>query len=554
MKRALAVFVSGLAALLPTLACAAGTIDGPVTARPTNWIAIGMFLLFVLFTLGITWWAARRTRSAADFYTAGGGLNGWQNGLAIAGDFMSAAAFLGVSALIYASGFDGLIYALGTVVAWPIILFVIAERLRNLGRYTFADVVSFRLAQKPVRIVAATCTLAVTIIYLTAQMVGAGKLVQLLFGTSYLSAELLVGTLMVLYVMFGGMLATSWVQMIKAVLLISGATFMAGMVLAHFGFSYETLFRAAIATHPKGDAIMAPGLMVKSPVDVFSVAVALLFGTAALPHILMRFFTVADAQEARKSVFVATGLIGYFYLLCFTIGVGAIIFVSTNPEFRDAAGKLIGGGNMAAVHLAQVVGGDVFLGFISAVSFATILAVVAGLTLSGASAISHDLYASVVCKGKASEATEMRVSRGATLMLGVIAICMGLLFERQNIAFMSTLAMSIAASANFPVLILSMFWRGLTTRGVVASSIGGLVSAVGLIVLGPAVWVDVFKHSEPLFPFSNPVLFSMPIGFACAWLFSVLDTSERANEERGRFLAQFVRSMTGLGSAAAAKH
>ncbi|AEB58904.1 cation acetate symporter [Ectopseudomonas mendocina] len=540
--------------IIAGLCASGGAFAANTDARPLNWTAIYMFLAFVVFTLGITRWAALRTRSTADFYTAGGGLSGFQNGLAIAGDMISAASFLGISAMMFMNGYDGLLYALGVLAGWPIILFLIAERLRNLGKFTFADVVSYRLEQSPIRITAAFGTLTVALMYLVAQMVGAGKLIELLFGLSYLQAVLLVGVLMVCYVTFGGMLATTWVQIIKAVLLLSGTSFMAFMVLRHFGFSSEAMFAAATEVHAKGVAIMAPGGLLSNPIDAISLGLGMMFGTAGLPHILMRFFTVSDAREARKSVFYATGFIGYFYLLLIVVGFGSIVMVGTNPEFRDAAGAIIGGGNMVAVHLSHAVGGSLFLGFISAVAFATILAVVAGLALSGASAVSHDLYACVIRKGKASEREEMRVSRIATLGIGVLAVILGLLFESQNIAFLSGLVLAIAASVNFPVLFLSMFWKGLTTRGAVAGSITGLLSAIVLLVLSPAVWVNVLHHDAPLFPYANPALFSMSLAFFSAWLLSVTDTSERAEQERGRYLAQFIRSMTGIGASAASRH
>ncbi|MDC7707544.1 cation acetate symporter [Vogesella indigofera] len=544
---------------LPALALAAGAFEGEVTKQATNWHAIIMFFLFVAFTMGITYWASRRTRSASDFYTAGGGITGFQNGLAIAGDYMSAASFLGISAMVFDKGYDGLIYSIGFLVGWPVILFLVAERLRNLGKFTFADVASYRLQQTPVRTFAATGTLVVVALYLIAQMVGAGKLIQLLFGMSYSSAVVLVGILMVMYVTFGGMLATTWVQIIKAVILLGGASFMAFMVLATVGFSPEMMFQKAVAIHAKGAEIMAPGKA--DPIDSISLGLALMFGTAGLPHILMRFFTVSDAKEARKSVFYATGFIGYFYILTFIIGFGAIMLLLEQPSMMETVVKngkevtqLIGGSNMAAIHLANAVGGDLFLGFISAVAFATILAVVAGLALSGASAVSHDLYASVIKKGKANEADEIRVSKITTVVLGVIAILLGLLFEKQNIAFMVGLAFSIAASANFPVLFLSMFWKGLTTRGAVVGGFIGLISAVGLIVMGPAVWVDVLKNETALFPYKNPAIFSITLAFVFTWLISVLDKSKSAVEEKAKFEAQFVRSMTGIGAAGASKH
>ncbi len=544
---------------LPALAMAAGAFEGEVTKQATNWHAIIMFFLFVAFTMGITYWASRRTRSASDFYTAGGGITGFQNGLAIAGDYMSAASFLGISAMVFDKGYDGLIYSIGFLVGWPVILFLVAERLRNLGKFTFADVASYRLQQTPVRTFAATGTLVVVALYLIAQMVGAGKLIQLLFGMSYSSAVILVGILMVMYVTFGGMLATTWVQIIKAVILLGGASFMAFMVLATVGFSPEMMFQKAVAIHAKGAEIMAPGKA--DPIDSISLGLALMFGTAGLPHILMRFFTVSDAKEARKSVFYATGFIGYFYILTFIIGFGAIMLLLEQPSMMETVVKngkevtqLIGGSNMAAIHLANAVGGDLFLGFISAVAFATILAVVAGLALSGASAVSHDLYASVIKKGKANEADEIRVSKITTVVLGVIAILLGLLFEKQNIAFMVGLAFSIAASANFPVLFLSMFWKGLTTRGAVVGGFIGLISAVALIVMGPAVWVDVLKNETALFPYKNPAIFSITLAFVFTWLISVLDKSKAAIEEKAKFDAQFVRSMTGIGAAGASKH
>ncbi|BAQ74838.1 acetate permease [Pseudomonas sp. Os17] len=548
MKRGAGAF------LLPCLLAWDLALAADDSARPLNGNAIGMFLVFVLLTLGITRWAALRTRSAKDFYTAGGGMSGLQNGLAIAGDMISAASFLGISAMMFLNGYDGLLYALGVLAGWPIILFLIAERLRNLGTYTFADVVSYRLAQTPVRLTSAFGTLTVALMYLVAQMVGAGKLIELLFGLSYLHAVMLVGLLMVCYVTFGGMLATTWVQIIKAVMLLSGTSFMAFMVLKHFGFSSEALFARASEVHAKGSAIMAPGGLLSNPIDAISLGLGMMFGTAGLPHILMRFFTVSDAREARKSVLYATGFIGYFYLLLIVVGFGAIVMVGTEPEYRDASGAIIGGANMIAVHLAQAVGGNLFLGFISAVAFATILAVVAGLALSGASAVSHDLYACVMRQGQASTQQEMRVSKIATLCIGVLAVLLGLLFESQNIAFLSGLVLAIAASVNFPVLFLSMFWKGLTTRGAVGGSLAGLISAIVLLILSPAVWVNVLHHPQALFPYANPALFSMSLAFLTAWALSVSDRSPRAELERGRYLAQFIRSMTGIGAVGASHH
>ncbi|QBR50114.1 cation/acetate symporter ActP [Erwinia sp. QL-Z3] len=536
-----------LAALLPFSALAADAITGAVQKQPTNYEAIVMFLIFVAFTLGITYWASKRTRSRSDYYTAGGNITGFQNGLAMAGDFMSAASFLGISALVYTSGYDGLIYSLGFLVGWPIILFLIAERLRNLGRYTFADVASYRLKQMPIRTLSACGSLVVVALYLIAQMVGAGKLIQLLFGLDYHVAVVLVGILMVMYVLFGGMLATTWVQIIKAVLLLFGASFMAFMVMKTVGFSFNNLFTQAMAVHPKGVEIMRPGGLVHDPISALSLGLGLMFGTAGLPHILMRFFTVSDAREARKSVFYATGFMGYFYFLTFIIGFGAILLVGANPAFKDASGVLIGGNNMAAVHLADAVGGSLFLGFISAVAFATILAVVAGLTLAGASAVSHDLYASVFRKGQATELQELRVSKITVVLLGFVAIALGIMFEKQNIAFMVGLAFSIAASCNFPIILLSMYWSKLTTRGAMIGGWLGLITAVMLMVLGPTIWVQVLGNAKAIFPYEYPALFSMLAAFIGTWLFSITDSSESGAEERKRFQAQFVRSQTGVG-------
>lgn len=541
------------ALLLPTLVNAEA-ISGEVQRQPLNMQAIVMFVLFVGATLYITYWASKRTRSRQDYYTAGGRITGFQNGLAIAGDFMSAASFLGISALVYTSGYDGLIYSIGFLIGWPIILFLIAERLRNLGRYTFADVASYRLQQKPIRMLSACGSLVVVALYLIAQMVGAGKLIELLFGLNYHVAVILVGILMVLYVLFGGMLATTWVQIIKAVLLLAGASFMALMVMKSVNFDFNTLFAEAVKVHPKGGDIMSPGGLVSDPISALSLGLALMFGTAGLPHILMRFFTVSDAKEARKSVFYATGFIGYFYILTFIIGFGAILLVSANPAFKDATGALLGGTNMAAVHLANAVGGNFFLGFISAVAFATILAVVAGLTLAGASAVSHDLYASVVKNGKATEREELRVSKITVVLLGIVAIGLGILFEKQNIAFMVGLAFSIAASCNFPIIILSMYWSRLTTRGAMVGGWLGLLTAVILMILGPTIWVEILGHEKAIYPYEYPALFSMIVAFIGTWLFSVTDSSLTGQQERERFRSQFVRSQTGLGISQGSSH
>jgi len=526
----------------------------PVNPGEVNITAAVMFIIFVSITLGITYWAAKKTRSASDFYTAGGSISGLQNGLAIAGDYMSAASFLGISGLVFASGFDGLIYSIGFLVGWPVILFLLAERLRNLGKYTFTDAVSFRLQAVPIRSLAACGTLAVVILYLIAQMVGAGKLIQILFGLPYSVAVFIVGLLMICYVTFGGMLATTWVQTIKAILLLFGATFLALAVLNEFEFSFNALFTEAISSHRLGEAIMSPGGLISDPVSAISLGLALMFGTAGLPHILMRFFTVKDAKQARSSVFFATSFIGYFYILTFVIGFGAIVMLTNNPSFLDGVGNILGGNNMAAVHLSKAVGGDVFLGFISAVAFATILAVVSGLTLAGASAISHDLYASLFCHGKAQEKREVMVSRISTIMLGVVAILLGITFEKQNVAYMVGLAFAIAASVNFPILFFSMYWSRLTTRGAFIGGAAGLLTAILCVLFGPIVWVDILGNTKAIFPYKYPALFSMSIAFITIIIISYLDKSPQAKEETAAFDDQFVRSQTGLGAEGAAQH
>ncbi len=575
MRAAAKALVGTAALLLAGVALAAGGDIGQVDKQATNWVAIGMFGVFVVATLFVTKWAAAKTKSASDFYTAGGGITGFQNGLAIAGDYMSAASFLGISAAVMATGYDGLIYSIGFLVGWPIITFLMAERLRNLGKFTFADVAGYRFAQTPIRVFAASGTLVVVAFYLIAQMVGAGALIKLLFGLDYWIAVVIVGGLMMVYVLFGGMTATTWVQIIKACMLLAGVTFMAIMVLAQYGFSPEALFakgvevRTQIAvnggkTPPEaakiGLAIMGPGGFIKDPISAISFGMALMFGTAGLPHILMRFFTVPDAKQARKSVLWATTWIGYFYVLIFIIGFGAITLVLTNPEFADTAKGIIKGGggsaNMAAVLVAKAVGGNIFYGFISAVAFATILAVVAGLTLSGASAVSHDLYATVFKKGNADSDAELKVSRLTTVALGIVAVALGIAFEKQNIAFMVALAFAIAASANFPVLFMSVLWKGCTTRGAVIGGFMGLISSVGLTIVSPSVWETTLGNpvGSALFPYSSPALFSVTIGFVGIWLFSILDNSPQAQKDRAGFKAQQVRSETGFGASGASGH
>ncbi|WP_096704989.1 cation acetate symporter [Magnetospirillum sp. 15-1] len=547
-----------VAALLVAAPALAGPGDlGGSEKQPINVTAIAMFFAFVMGTLGITYWASKRTKSAADFYTAGGGITGFQNGLAIAGDYMSAATLLGLSSMVFATGFDGFIYTISFFVGWPIILFLLAERLRNLGRYTFADIASYRLDQSKVRTFAAMGSLTVVCFYLIVQMVGAGQLIKLLFGLDYAVAVIIVGVLMVVYVTFGGMIATTWVQIIKACLLLGGGVLLCALALSKFGFSLENMAAKAVSTHKSGVKIMGPGTMLADPVSAVSLSLGLVFGTAALPHILMRFFTVPNAKEARKSVFVASGFIGFFFLIVCVLGLAAVSIVGADPQFFEGGkvgGKLLGGGNMPVMHLAKALGGDIFLGFLSAVAFATILAVVSGLALAGASAIAHDIYARVIRKGHATEAEEMRVSKLASLVLGVLGVILGIMFEKQNVAFLVGLTFGIAASANFPVLFLSMYWKGLTTRGALWGGIAGLVSAVTCVVLSKAVWVVVLNNPAPIFPYEHPALFSMTLAFFVTIVISKLDGSETAKAERALFEDQYVRAQTGIGAASASNH
>ena len=544
--------------LLASASAFAGPAMEAAEKQPLNMHAIVMFLIFVALTMGITYWASNRTKSAADFYTAGGGITGFQNGLAIAGDYMSAATLLGLTALVYGSGLDGYIYAICFFVGWPVILFLMAERLRNLGRFTFSDITAYRLDEGKVRTMASIGSLVVVCFYLIAQMVGAGQLIKLLFGLDYNVAVLVVGCLMLVYVIKGGMLATTWVQIIKACLLLAGGTLVMLLAMSQFGFSYTTLIEQATAAHKNGWNIMNTGKLVADPVTAISLGLGLMFGIAGLPHILMRFFTVTNAKEARKSVLYASGFIAYFFNVIFLMGMAAIVIVGQNPEFFEGGtvgGKLIGGGNMVAMHLSKAVGGNLLLGFLAAVAFATILAVVSGLALAGASAVSHDLYARVIKKGKAAEADEMRMSRIATVVLGIVAVVLGIAFEKQNVAFMVGLAFGVAASSNFPVLIMSMYWKGLTTRGALAGGYIGLFTAVALVVMSKSVWVTVLGNAAPLFPYDQPALFSMPVAFFCCWLFSVLEgNSQRAQAEKAAFDDQFVRAQTGHGAAAASNH
>jgi cation/acetate symporter len=527
--------ILSILALLTFISAPSFAADAIVGMNP---VAVAFFVIFVGLTLFITYWAAKRSRTATEFYAAGRSISGFQNGLALAGDYMSAASFLGIAGMVATKGYDGLIYSIGFLVGWPIILFLIAEPLRNLGKYTFADVVAYRLKLRPIKILAALGSVAVVILYLIAQMVGSGKLIQLVFGIPYEIAVVIIGGLMITYVLFGGMLATTWVQIIKAALLLGGATIMTIWTLALFGFSPENLFQAV--KENAGEKWLQPGGLVSNPIDAISLGLALMFGTAGLPHILMRFYTVPDAKEARKSVFFATGFIGYFYILTFIIGFGAVVLVGLDKVL--SVGK---GGNMAAPLLAQALGGDAFLGFIAAVAFATILAVVAGLTLAGASALSHDLYVGVFRKGQSSEEQEVKVTRIAVLILGVIAVLLGIAFKNQNIAFMVGLAFAIAASANFPALLMSIVWKRFTTAGAVASMATGLALSVILIILSKTVWVDILGNAAPIFPYKNPAIISMTAAFIAGIIVSLMTKEPEAEE---KFEEMKVRKYLGIGA------
>lgn len=521
--------------LFPTafLALPALLFAGPAMAAGaaggggSNATAISMFVAIVLVTLCITAWAARRTKSTSDFYAAGGHISGFQNGVALTGDMVSAGALLGLAGLVFASGFDGLVFAVGYSTGLPLVVFLVAERLRKLGRFTVADVLSTRLEERSIRIFTAFATLVIVIFYLIAQMVGAGQLIRLLFGLDYIYAQILVGALMICYVMFGGMMATTWVQIIKALLLIGAAVFIAIAVLAHFGFSYNDMVARAVSVHPRGEAMMLPKVFSGGPLQTISLGLTLMLGTAGLPHVLMRFFTVPDTRAARVSVFWGTLGVSGFFALIFVIGFGALAIIGGDPAYVDANGALRGGGNMATIHLAHAIGGAPLMGFVSAVAFATILAVVAGLTLAGASAVSHDLYARALCRGAVSEAREIRVSRIATLVLGVISVLLGIVFQTQNVAYMISLAYAIACSSTLPLLILTLYWSGLTTRGAITGGAVGLTAAVALTVLGPPVWVKVLGNAAPIFPIDPPTIVSMPLAFFTAWLVSVLDRRAR---------------------------
>lgn len=529
--------VVGLLALVALPAFGAGAIEGEVARQPLNPTAIVMFLLFVVATLFITWRASKATTTSSTFYNAGGQITGAQNGMAIAGDFMSAASFLGITGLMFIGGFDGLILSLGAFGAWPVLMFLFAKRVRNLGSFTFIDVISQRLDRNPIRLVTAFSTIVIVVMYLIAQMVGAGKLIQLLFGLPYELALVIVSGLVLGYVAFGGMLATTWVQIIKAILLLAGVTLIALLLLAKLDFSFSALLKQATENHPKGEAILSSGVIFNDPIQILTIQISMLFGTVGLPHILMRLFTVPDMRQAKLSAYYASLFIGYFYIALLVLGFGAIALVYNTPAFFDSDGALIGGSNMAAIHVASAVGGDVLTGFMSAVCFATILAVVAGLTLSGAAAISHDVYAEVLKQGNPDPVTELRLTRISVFLIGLAAVLLGIAFQNENVAFIATIPMVVSASVTFPMLLLSLFWSGLTTRGAIWGALVGLVSSIVLIVLGPQVWVSVLGNEQALFPYDYPALFTMPLSFVVMFFMSMADNSKRAEVDKENYRA-----------------
>ncbi|MDQ0615766.1 cation/acetate symporter [Microbacterium sp. W4I4] len=521
---------------------------------------IAIFGAFVAVTLFIVIRASRNNKTAADYYAAGRSFSGTQNGFAIAGDYLSAASFLGICGAIAINGYDGFLYSIGFLVAWLVALLLVAELMRNTGKFTMADVLAFRLKQRPVRLAAAITTLAVCFFYLLAQMSGAGALVSLLLGIDSKVGQSLViavvGVLMIVYVLIGGMKGTTWVQIVKAVLLILGAIAMTIWVMALHGFNLSALLEHAVQNSPAGDKILGPGLKYgANPLDFLSLGMALVLGTAGLPHVLMRFYTVPTAKEARRSVVWAIWLIGLFYLLTLVLGYGAGALVG--PETISNAP---GGVNSAAPLLAQALGGPLLMGFISAVAFATILAVVAGLTITAAASFAHDIYSNVIKRGKdgkgvSDPASEVKIARRTVIVIGILAIIGGIGAQGQNIAFLVALAFAIAASANLPTILYSLFWKRFNTRGAVWSMYGGLAAAIGLIVISP-----VFSGSETsmipgidiaIFPLSNPGIISIPLGFLLGWLGTV---TAKTAESRALAAEMEVRSLTGFGAEKAVEH
>jgi cation/acetate symporter len=525
--------------LLGQAAPAAAATMETTLGKPTV-ASISFFFLIVLVTLVITYFAAKKTKTSSEFYAAGRSVSALQNGFALAGDYMSAASFLGISGMVALKGYDGMIYATGWLVGWPALMFLVAEPLRNLGKFTFADVVAFRLRQRPVRIAAAIGGILTVLFYTIAQMVGSGALIQLMFGLKYEYAEIIVGAVMLAYVLFGGMLATTWVQIIKAGLLLVGVTLLTGLVLNRFGWNPAELYSQVVAKH--GPGALQPGGLITSPLEAVSLGLALMFGLLGLPHILMRFYTVPDAKAARKSVLYATGLIGYFYVIIPIVGFGASVLI---PGDRASIIGIDKGGNMAAPLLGELLGGTAFLGFIAAVAFATILAVVAGLTLAGASAYSHDIYVSVMKGGHATEEEQVKAAKIATVVFGIVAVGLGILFKGQNVAFMVGLAFAIAASANFPALLMSITWKRFTTQGAVWSILVGAFSSCLMILFSKTVWVDVIGFETAIFPMKNPAIFSMAAAFGVGIVVSLLAPEKEAQD---KFEEEKLRTYLGVGA------
>lgn len=525
--------------------------------KDTTLLNMGIFALFVLVTMVIVFRASRNNKTAADYYAAGRSFTGSQNGTAIAGDYLSAASFLGITGAIAVNGYDGFLYSIGFLVAWLVALLLVAELLRNTGKFTMADVLSFRLRQRPVRIAAALSTLAVCFFYLLAQMAGAGSLISLLLGISDWGGQALVivvvGALMIMYVLIGGMKGTTWVQIIKAVLLICGAAVMTLWVLSIYGFNLSNLLGAA-ADSAKNPNVLNPGLQYgkteTSKLDFLSLGLALVLGTAALPHVLMRFYTVPTAKEARKSVVWSIWLIGLFYLFTLVLGYGAAALVGA-----DTIKSAPGGVNSAAPLLAFHLGGPLLLGFISAVAFATILAVVAGLTITAAASFAHDIYANVISKGKAGAGTEVKVARRTVVVIGILAILGGIFANGQNVAFLVALAFAVAASANLPTIVYSLFWKKFTTQGAIWSMYGGLSAAIVLIALSPVVsgakTSMIPGANFAVFPLSNPGIVSIPLAFLLGWLGTVVD---KRREDTAKQAEMEVRSLTGVGAEKAVNH
>jgi len=506
-----------------------------------NPIALMLFVIIVVITLIITYWAAKRTNTTSEFYTAGGGLTGWQNGLAIAGDYLSAASFLGIAGAIALTGFDGFFYSIGYLVAYLVVLYIVAEPLRNLGKYTIADMINARFDQKKVRGVAALSTIAIVIFYMIAQLVGAGALIQLLLGIDYWLAVLIVGIMMTIYVLFGGMTATSWVQIIKAVLLMLGTVVISFLVLAKFNFNILTMFDEIKTLTPLGEKYINPGVKYTNSLDTISMMAALVLGTAGLPHILMRFFTVKDAKTARSSVVTATWVIGIFYILTIFLGFGAAAFVGA-ADIMEANSA----GNMAAPLLAHALGGDFLMSFVSAVAFATILAVVAGLVLSGASAFAHDIYGQIIKKGKVTEKQQMKAARYASVAVAILSIILALFAQKMNVAFLVSLAFCVAASANLPVIIFTIYWKRFNTAGAITGVITGLVTALVLVAISPSVLNPdpgvAILTGTAIFPLTNPAIVSIPAGFLGAFIGTILSTKR----DEKKYAEVIVKANTGM--------